>query len=591
MLKKFCKTDIFFLFSIFAILTIHIMCIFTFPFIDESFYPITALRLINGDSFISDEWHLTQFSSIFQYLPVLLWVKIKGSTEGMIIFLRAVYILVHTFAVCIIYRIFRNRRIAVVIACVLFFLHIPYTVPAISYITIYNLASLFVVICLFKISVKPQKNLFVCAGFCFGCCCVCNPMLCFAFFLYLMLCAAKKVIVRSNKAYGSFDIVKVFFEVKSVLLFTTGISVIALISIVFYFATGGKLSDIPANVELMLKYSEYSVSVSERLYEMLESYNKLSLNLPFALPLLFVTVALDKNRYKYSHQFFYLFSSLVLCVLFFVRMVVSGITEGVIQCCEILAVFLPIVVFALMCYTITQNKNRQMFYCMFVPGMFFALCQFVVSRTIFAALGWALTPCAVAGVFFIADLFNEIKKGIRCSPNQKELNENRIKKTGLFCIILCFCLQLSFLLVMYFTIHFETSFISDFDFSEIRIISEGPAAGTFLTEEKYDLHKKTLSDLDKIKELSDDDDKVLLLTLEPWTYLYADREIASYTTWYEFINLDALEDYYEHNEEKSPDYIYMSKDYYSLSKEIIIRKMFDCKKSNLKNGYLFTVKY
>ena len=56
-----------------GVLIMHLLCIIGPDyFADEAFYPSVPLRLVNGESLVSGDWHLTQFALIFTYIPDLL---------------------------------------------------------------------------------------------------------------------------------------------------------------------------------------------------------------------------------------------------------------------------------------------------------------------------------------------------------------------------------------------------------------------------------------------------------------------------------------------------------------------------------------
>ena len=97
LMNKTKKTDLLFVVSILSVLLIHIFFVFVIPFSqDEYVYVSIPFRLFNGDSLVQDEWHLTQFSSLFSSLPVYIWMALKGTADGIFVFLRSVYLLIHT---------------------------------------------------------------------------------------------------------------------------------------------------------------------------------------------------------------------------------------------------------------------------------------------------------------------------------------------------------------------------------------------------------------------------------------------------------------------------------------------------------------
>lgn len=77
MAKKLNRTDVLFIAALLSGLLVHIFYLSISPFsYDESYYAAVPFRLINGDSLVGDIWHLTQFSSLFNYLPTYIYIYI-----------------------------------------------------------------------------------------------------------------------------------------------------------------------------------------------------------------------------------------------------------------------------------------------------------------------------------------------------------------------------------------------------------------------------------------------------------------------------------------------------------------------------------
>ena len=67
-------------------------CRYGFPF-EESFYVNTAYRFVKGDLPLIHEWHMSQISFIYLEPVVSLYLWIKGSTEGIMLFMRYAFTL------------------------------------------------------------------------------------------------------------------------------------------------------------------------------------------------------------------------------------------------------------------------------------------------------------------------------------------------------------------------------------------------------------------------------------------------------------------------------------------------------------------
>ena len=173
-MNKLNKTDTLFVVALISVFFIHVIYLFLVPFAyDESFYITMPFRLINGDSMIQHDWHLTQFSSLFTYLPVFLWTAIKGSTDYIFIFLRCVYLVIHTAIAALIYRFFKQYGKWAVLASIIFYIQVPYSMMALSYQSVFVICLLLLSLCLLTIYKKQSMIVYIFAGICFGCCCVC----------------------------------------------------------------------------------------------------------------------------------------------------------------------------------------------------------------------------------------------------------------------------------------------------------------------------------------------------------------------------------------------------------------------------------
>ena len=125
MMKKAKNTDFLFVVTLSLGLLLHIFFLFIIPYFhDETHYATVPFRLINGDSLIQHEWHLTQFASLFSYLPVYIWTAIKGSADSIFIFLRCTYLLIHTTLAVAIYRFFRKYGKWAIMASMIFYIQI-----------------------------------------------------------------------------------------------------------------------------------------------------------------------------------------------------------------------------------------------------------------------------------------------------------------------------------------------------------------------------------------------------------------------------------------------------------------------------------
>lgn len=578
MLKKMQKSDYFFIIAMLAGLFMHLLCLYGADhFADESFFPTIPLRLINGESLVQDEWHLTQFTSVFLYLPVRIWLAIKGSTEGIILFLRCFYLTIHTAVAIGLYAYFRKQKIWAVVAALIFYTQVPLRFMSANYHSLLALSLLLFTLTLVTLCEKDNIFLYLFAGFCFGCGCICNPFTCALFVVYILLC-----LVRRRKQGLS----QRFFSLPAFLKFSAGIAIAAVMLIVFFFATGGTISSLLENIPNLLTDTGHNIFASpmdaflEKLARAANVFHQISFGVPFLLPVLYVALLLDKKRKVLSHKLVYLGISFAMAIFYIAGVAIVSLGNS-----RAFALSLPLAIVTSVCYILTEQKNKKLFYCMWLPGLIATFVQFCASDLILTVF-WVLTISNIAGVFFMKDF----------------LKETLPEKSSIYttCKVLCclvLCLQLTFQCVMY-------SWGRTVNTNASVQLSKGPYAGFYLSEETHANNCSVMQDLDVIKERSAPDDSILIISEFSWMYLYIDRPFATYSAWQPWLETQRLKEYYESNPDKTPKYIYVGWTYIPTSvtdghmlnpdraqlDADVLKKMFDCEQENLSAGILLTVK-
>lgn len=607
MLKKLQKSDYVFIIAMLAGLIMHMSCIYGADhFADESFYPTIPLRLMNGDSLVQDEWHLTQFSSLFLYLPVRIWLAIKGSTDGIILFLRYFYLIIHTLTATGIYTYFRKYKIWAVAAVLMFYTQVPLRFMSINYHSMLALFLLLLTISLFTICKKDKVYLYLIAGFCYGCCCVSNPFECLVFPIYIIACLIwcikskfyKKKLIKAStddalKIKQECEIRNKYFGTKAFFKFCAGLGIAALVSIIFFFGTGGTISELINNIPYLLNDPRHDIFASplaafiEKISTTSKHINSISFGLPFLLPLFYLILLIDKHRRKNSHRLVFIILSLAMSIFF-----VIGVTIGALNSSRCLAITLPFAIISTVCYILTENKNKNLFYCMWLPSAIATVIQYLASDLHLSVM-WVLTIGNIAGVFFVKDFVAEF------ISSQSKVTEKEPKGSHKLCVsILCIgiCLQLILQCGLYLVGKTVKA-----DYLEL---TRGPYKGLYYESQSYNSNNAVMNDLDTIKECSNPDDPVLIISEFSWMYLYVERPFATYSAWQPFLEAHRLRPYYIKNPDKIPKYIYIG--YITIPSSVlaghghnatraqnyasVLKEMFDCEEEILSNGILLTVK-
>lgn len=605
--KRFKMCDIIFLFSLLGCAVLFLFCLNGFAgYVDESFYPTAALRLISGDSLVADEWHLSQFSSLFLYLPVRLWLAINGSADGMVFFLRCLYACIHLLCATGIYLFFRKHGPWAVVAALLFCTQTPMQIINLSYNSLFALFLTAGCLLILTIYEKQKPLHYILAGMVYACACVCNPLFCVVFVIY---CIAWPIIKYRNSNFHRQNIILsnkrrkkenkkeralpqkcavhgTFFSKKAFLLFGIGIAAIAVVCLVFFFATGGTLSAFAANFKHLLTDSEHFsdnllLGFIGRLADTASAFNTISFKLFFLPILLYVALIFDKKRQLPNHIVTYLICAFALAVFY-----TAGVAVAVMNGDGNVHFFsLPLLLISTVSYILTKNKNKKLFYCVWIPGVIAACAQYLASNLALLAIGWVLTISNFAGIFFIRDLLVELKE-------EKEDCKKALKSIA--CIVLCFGigLQIAFQSISLFCRYYPEK-------DEMQIIKNGPYENLYISRRYYGTYRQSLADLDEIKDRSSEDEPVLILSDMTWLYLYIDRPFGTYSAWQLSFEPHRLKAYYELNPEKIPEYIYISavmpRSDYGVSfkmaedKAIVMKEMFNCTEQKMSRGILLTV--
>lgn len=566
---KLTKLDRIFLAALSAGLLLHFMLLFSFPYLhDEYFYATIPYRLLQGDSLFRQEWHLSQLSSLFTFLPVSGWIGIRGSADGLLLFLRCLYLTVHTAVAVVTYLHFRKNGKWAIAAVLLFFTQTPYRILSLNYNSLYAICTLLLTLCLHSISDHPSSRTSFAAGLCIGCCCVCNPLFAGLYLLYLLLYFLR--IAGKRHKDGS------FFRRETMAFSLLGVCSVAFITIAYFFLTGGSVVTTLRNLPLILGSSEYFIGTDGLLLKLhitYQAFSSISFDMPLLLPIMYLCMLADPKRYTCSHRCLYLLLSLVASVGSVVGILLCFMTNYIFPMCMFFS--LPLVILTTTCYILTEHKNRQLFFCMWLPSVIAACVQYMASNTMLTALGFVLAVANVAGVLFARDLYREMTQDADSKVYFRRLGK------GLICGGLC--LQLLF--------HLFVCVCDQMPEPNSFQLKAGPCAGMYLSESEYDAYNNTISDLDYIRAETPEDAPLLIVSYYSWMYLYAQRPIATYTTWFEItINRQNLINYYVSNPEKIPQYIYVDAQLYEFDENMeLLTDLFEFRTEVLSQGVLLEV--
>ena len=162
---------------------------------DEPYYPAIASRFVSGDRPGIDEWDSGQWSSMLLTPFVMAYMRITGSSEGIIFFFRVLFVIFQTIVSGMIIRMLKRHGITAYIAGVFFLLYVPFNLMAVSYDTI-GLQAMTLSICIFYTKHGVKSRWMIASGFLFACAVLCNPLLAAVYLIVLISAIMKKIQIK-----------------------------------------------------------------------------------------------------------------------------------------------------------------------------------------------------------------------------------------------------------------------------------------------------------------------------------------------------------------------------------------------------------
>lgn len=516
---------------------------------DEAFYLTIPDRLLQGDALIKDEWHLSQLSGFLLMPFVAIFNAVTGSSEGIILTARIVYVIFHAAVATFIYIKLRNNGVWTAIASVMFFLFTPYNIMAYSYNTMgMDLIAITGVLLGTANYEKKISISVIVSGLTFAAAVLCCPYLIIAYVLFVICvvvrCALKKVetkcVIKSQ-----------LFTIKTFLLFTLGAGVLAIIFVGFMLSRISIKEFFDYLPYLMTDPEHPTIPFFTRISYYFSSFVKYQdyfKYLLFGYAVMLIIMAFDKKRK--TRRSVYLIWSTLIALVFYVTIFSTAVSY------HYNAVMLPILFIGLTSYFLCENKQRIFFVSGFIlPVIYSFAIHFSSNQQVFIIVV-ALSIANIASCVFLGNLFKEIKE----TPD--EVNYSILLKRFAVCFVTFLMFIQAGVIIKVKSEHcfWETGNTPETLTSQITM---GPAKGIYTKDTTKFNYEQIYNDLYYYK--SKGNKNILCLTEKTWCYLaIEDMQYATLSAWLPETDATAsigrLESFYMLNPEKSPQYIYIPKD-------------------------------
>ena len=520
-MEKAKKQNLWFLAGLLGIaLILFWRCFYSVNTTDEAFYIGTVYRLWDGDGILTDEWMPSQqLCSFWLYPFYALFRLILGSNDGMILAFRLLYIV---FQLCIsgyLYKKLKGFGYVSFFPSFFYLLSTAFNINNLSYNTMANSCLVALLVTLAMMERPDWKNCILCGIFA-SIIVMANPYAVFAYVLYGVACVLVSVILKKKKSVPA----AVQFSTFAKMSLTA-----AVVMIVFLIFTlqNSTIKEIMENLPYIIGDQEHQqrwgVKISDYFRYFREHYLGCVI-VPLAASFL---ALVDKKRVQ--HGIFYMGISVVSVLPY---MIYHGILSEYVP---INLVTVPICFLGILAFVVSKERHCKAFYTWYLPAMVYPFIVQITSNTGPLAVSAAFVSAGAASVFLTASW----AKG----------QELKIAKYAVWGTII---LQLGMMLVLRMTYVWADAPMSALDTK----VERGAAKGLYTTAEDVQRYNEMYDDLDSLN--MKEDDGFLVVGADPLLYLYADREVASYSTWQVFTNETRLYRYYEiHNGEgKFPEVVY-----------------------------------
>ena len=533
---------------------------------DESYYVAIVQRLLQGDRLLIDESSPGQFFGIFLFLPYKLFADVTGGTEGLILFMRCLFLAFNAVFFWVMYRRLRPFGWPALIASLLFSLYVPMLLFACNHYTVP--VRLLMLVCLVLFSEKQKPASLLLAGVLLACSVLYQPSFALLYFGFTVLVWVRFARQKKNKPF--LEDFAFCLHTRAWIYMTVSVVLCAAAFLGWLFVRGG-LRNVLKALPLVLQNPELDFSVGgdmrfvffEKIGQAVEIYGLYCL-IP-ALAVVVLSIAYARGLFRKER-------STVRKVLFCLACAVWTLscvpTFRLFTAKTSIAFFAmypaSMLWFGIECYLLCERKNKR-FLLFWAVGLASSLCVDVSSHETLS-LG---SPIAyIADLVFFADLVRELRAerlqtGATVRKSSIQSREKRITYILRWCgRLICVCFSCWFACILFFE---NTAFPEHFSFgsplfSLPYVCTDGPWRSLHVSQFIGEDYERHLADIDTIKEKKPEN--LFVCGLAPELYLYADLPYAALNTWgwRQSSFLERQIPYWKQHPERRPACIYLPVD-------------------------------
>ena len=569
--------------------------------VDESFYYSIPYRLLQGDRLFIDEWHVSQLSSLFQIIPMKLFLLLTGSTDGVILFFRQLYCVLKAGVYFYIFVKLRRYRFAAVAAAGSYMLFEFFSFAALNYYNVAIMCSIVFCSVLF-LTENPGRLRLAAAGFFFACAVLSEPGLSVLYFLWSISVASACLRERKGNS-SSFD----FITNRRIWFFVTSGILACFLIFAVYFVLVTDFNAFFRNLPQMFSDSEYDFQSDggSPIFDpgrLLFGFTVIGA-VPSAAALGILAFVLIKKRFGGISPY----TGAVLLFAAYIA-VTAALWINAPSCNYIsLTVLFPVfpVFLAFGCSALDGGYDKRLL-AVLIYALFFSVVVDISSEAAITSGFLIGLPCAAV---LISEFTEKLKNGLPSGKKSKKGEEKR-RRIAFAVAVSALCVTLLsdaayaafrenwFLVEDFYTAEDEQYVDTDVSAPLDITVSDGPHKGIKTTVYHAGIYSDILDDLEYVRSVSDG--PVYVAGSCPWYYLRLGLPYSTYSTF--FVEADMItrnRDWWLLHPDRLPDVIFVSKvdcESYGIFEEKArdrlkeLLTLFDADTEELDTGYLLRVK-
>ena len=363
---------------------------------DEMYFIGTSERIFRGEKILIDEWNPTQQLCTFLIHPIYCLIRLAlGSTEGIVMASRFLYLAYSAVLTLFFYLRFQRRGYASFGPVFLFLIFAPFSICAMSYNSI-EFGILPVLLAVLSAKMEHSVPEYILCGILIAVIVLANPFAILMYAVYGLICLGASLYGRKTGRQPEGAL-----RFRNFLWMTLGAGLILVLFLAFVFQRGS-LSEVLANVPHIVGDSEHQHDYWYKTWRYFELCFKNYKYMFLALFVVYGATLIDRRRCRHGLIYMILASAAVLPYLIYYGFIFEHITVNY--------QMLPLAFWCLEAYLVTEHKDRRLFYWWYLPAMIFTLIVQYATNTGIVTLSVAYGMCSCVGLMFAADWLKEQKR-------------------------------------------------------------------------------------------------------------------------------------------------------------------------------------